>query len=90
MQRKFENIDTKNEPEMVQVEAPGESAEKVSKRRWVIMMTNVNVSMYALCFWIQMGVLPVSYNSFQNSSVVLENVIHRVFNKEDFHSSIYF
>jgi len=58
MQRKFENIDTKNEPEMVQVEAPDEPAEKFSKRRWVIMMTNVNVSMYALCFWIQMGVLP--------------------------------
>ena len=33
---------------------------KKSNRKWLILNTHLNAAIYSSCFWVQIGVLPVS------------------------------
>ena len=37
---------------------------KPDKLNSVVFVTNTNIALYAMCFWIQIGTLPVSVRSF--------------------------
>lgn len=36
-------------------------------RKWLLLNTHVNAVMYSSCFWVQIGVLPVSVDLVNNS-----------------------
>ena len=51
----------------------GESFQ-LTKKNIILYMTHFNVVLYALCYWIQIGVLPVSFLVILLSSVISSSI----------------
>lgn len=46
-------------------------------RKWLILNTHLNAAIYSSCFWVQIGVLPVS-EGFVNNSLSLIQCDHKL------------